>query len=207
MFIRSILAVLLSAVICGCSGYDYFTYRPNDLKQRLLDDMYPIMSTQEYKMLDRTGTEEEARDYVEEFWNRNDPTPETPENEFRAEYEKRLEYANAHYPDRRGWGRSDRKRIYLQFGEPVEIQHYNWVDEVLSSGTRIKSAEIWLYAEGAQLSYYKNYFDKTFPQQKKFIFYDTIGSEIYHLAYSTEDMQDIDAILWKGIQEFQYKQN
>ncbi|MGE5431345.1 MAG: GWxTD domain-containing protein [Syntrophomonadaceae bacterium] len=199
MLYRISFALLLLAGICGCGSNNFLMHRPLDFRQKTLDDMYPIMTDIEYKQLAKTWTDEELKNYVEEFWKNNDPTPETPENEFKDEYEKRLAYANEHFPDRRGWGRSDMKRIYLQFGKPVDVQHYNWTDEVLSSGTRIKSAEIWLYAEGSKLSYYQNYFDKTFPHQKKFIFYDTIGSEVYRLAYSTEDLQDIDAILWKGV--------
>ncbi|HEX2867363.1 MAG TPA: GWxTD domain-containing protein [Ignavibacteriales bacterium] len=205
MLFSKFFSVLLLLGVCGCSSYNYLTKRPNDFRHKVLDDMYPVLSADEYKELEMAKTDEEIRKYVDNFWGMNDPTPDTPENELREEYEKRLAFANEHFPDLRGWGRSDMKRIYLQYGEPMDVQHINWTDDVLSSGTRIKAAEIWLYPDAGKNSYYQNYFDKTFPGQKKFIFYDTIGSGVYRLAYSTEDIQDIDAILWKGVQDYQFR--
>ncbi|MGE5621345.1 MAG: GWxTD domain-containing protein [archaeon] len=192
--------VLLFAGLCGCGSISLLS-RPDTYKQRVLDDMYPILTTDEYKALDRLYDDRDIKAYIENFWATNDPTPGTIENELREEYEKRLAFANEHFPDRRGWGRSDRKRIYLQFGPPVNIERVHWTDQEITKGTRIKSAEIWLYAQGAKKDTYRSIFENTNPAQMKFIFYDTIGSEFYRLAYSSEDMQDIDAMIYNGVSQ------
>ena len=69
----------------------------------------------------------EARDdFISRFWKRRDPTPDTADNEFRTEFERRVEYADAHFtepnsPGQRGM-QTDRGRIYVLFGAPDSIQ-------------------------------------------------------------------------------------
>lgn len=65
------------------------------------------------------------RNFLHEFWKQRDPVPATPENEFRQEYERRLEHANKNFG--MGWDAeaiegwlTDRGRIYAKFGEPNE---------------------------------------------------------------------------------------
>ncbi len=60
-----------------------------------------------------------------EFWRARDPAPETPENQIRSEFYRRVEIANLRfsYVNREGW-RTDRGRIYIQYGEPDELDDY-----------------------------------------------------------------------------------
>ncbi|MCK7541168.1 MAG: GWxTD domain-containing protein [Marinilabiliales bacterium] len=64
-------------------------------------------------------------DFVEEFWKRRDPDPDTALNEYRLEYEQRVERAGQlfHGEGRSGW-QTDRGRIYILFGPPSERQTY-----------------------------------------------------------------------------------
>ncbi len=69
---------------------------------------------------------ESGRDaFVEEFWKRRDPDPDTAGNEFRVEYEGRVAKAGAlfHGEGRPGW-QTDRGRIFILFGPPSERQTY-----------------------------------------------------------------------------------
>jgi GWxTD domain-containing protein len=72
------------------------------------------------------GLPEGERDaFIAEFWKRRDPFPETPQNEFRTEYEDRVARAGTLFlgEGRPGW-RTDRGRIYILFGPPQERQTF-----------------------------------------------------------------------------------
>jgi GWxTD domain-containing protein len=64
-------------------------------------------------------------DFIEEFWDRRDPDPDTARNEFRLEYEDRVAKAEAmfHGEGRPGW-KTDRGRIFILFGPPHERLTY-----------------------------------------------------------------------------------
>ncbi|MGH9559277.1 MAG: GWxTD domain-containing protein, partial [Bryobacteraceae bacterium] len=59
------------------------------------------------------------------FWLRRDPTPDTEENEFREEHYRRIAYANEHYASGiPGW-KTDRGKIYIEYGPPDEIDNHD----------------------------------------------------------------------------------
>ncbi len=64
--------------------------------------------------------EKEAR--LADLWRSIDPTPDTAENELRRTFKQRVDYANTHYTIFEKGMFSDRGRIWIQFGEPDEIQ-------------------------------------------------------------------------------------
>lgn len=62
----------------------------------------------------------EAREpFIEDFWKRRDPTPATPENEYRIEYYNRIERSNKLFSGggAPGW-LQDRGRVYITLGPP-----------------------------------------------------------------------------------------
>ena len=65
------------------------------------------------------SNDEERDQFIEAFWQRRDPTPDTEENEFKEEHYRRIAYANEHYAAGiPGW-KSDRGHIYIVFGPPT----------------------------------------------------------------------------------------
>ena len=40
---------------------------------------------------------EARRDFIKDFWEKRDPDPETPDNEFRTEFEKRIDYVTKRF--------------------------------------------------------------------------------------------------------------
>ncbi len=67
---------------------------------------------------------EEKREFIRDFWAKRDPTPGTPENEFKRAYLSRIEAANSVFKGfRTGW-KTDRGRILLQYGTPDEIERF-----------------------------------------------------------------------------------
>jgi GWxTD domain-containing protein len=74
----------------------------------------------EYLQLD---TEEDRRRAIDAFWRRRDPTPDTPGNEYRAKFWRRVKQANRLYgreTTRPGWV-TDMGKIHILFGPPDEI--------------------------------------------------------------------------------------
>ncbi len=78
--------------------------------------------------------------FIEAFWRQRDPTPGTPENEFKDEHLKRFQEANekfSRYSVRPGW-KTDQGRIYITLGEPASVERYE-------GNTKIVPCEIWSY--------------------------------------------------------------
>ena len=64
------------------------------------------------------SNDEERDAFIEQFWRRRNPNPDSPENEFREEHYRRIAYANEHYAaGKPGW-MTDRGHIYIAFGRP-----------------------------------------------------------------------------------------
>ena len=68
--------------------------------------------------------DEEREQFIEEFWGRRDPTPDTEENEFKEEHYRRIAYANEHFSSGMPGWKTDRGRIYIVFGPPDEIESH-----------------------------------------------------------------------------------
>ena len=79
-----------------------------------------LTQEQAYQFRQLSRGEKEAK--VDELWRTIDPTPDTAENELRRDFRARVAYANAHYTVFDKGMFSDRGRIWIQFGEPDEIQ-------------------------------------------------------------------------------------
>jgi GWxTD domain-containing protein len=63
--------------------------------------------------------------FIEAFWKRRDPDPETEINEYRDMYYQRIEEANSFFRDGLGEGwLQDRGRIYILIGPPETRQQY-----------------------------------------------------------------------------------
>jgi GWxTD domain-containing protein len=90
----------------------------------LNEDVTYIITDEERKAFKQMNTDEEREQFVEQFWLRRDPTPDTVENEFKEEHYRRIAYANQNYASGiPGW-KSDRGRIYITFGPPDEIDSH-----------------------------------------------------------------------------------
>lgn len=91
-------------------------------KDWLEKDVAYIITDEERKAFKKLATDDERERFIEEFWRRRDPDPDTDENEFREEYYERIAYANEHYASGiPGW-KTDRGRIYIMWGKPDEVE-------------------------------------------------------------------------------------
>src|SRR5215475_5987447 len=88
------------------------------------EDVRWIITDEERKIFDSLKTDDEREQFIEGFWYRRDPDPDTEENEFKEEYYQRIAYANEHYTSGvPGW-KTDRGRIYIVFGKPDQIESH-----------------------------------------------------------------------------------
>ena len=93
-------------------------------KKWLNEDVLYIITDEEKAAFKRLKTDEERQQFVEQFWLRRDPTPDTEENEYKEEHYRRIAYANDHYASGiPGW-KTDRGMIYIKYGPPDEIDSH-----------------------------------------------------------------------------------
>src|SRR5579871_2426133 len=93
-------------------------------KKWLQEDVAYIITDEERTAFKRLQTDEEREQFIENFWLRRDPTPDTVENEFKEEHYRRIAYANDHYASGiPGW-KTDRGRIYITYGPADEIESH-----------------------------------------------------------------------------------
>jgi len=93
-------------------------------KKWLNEDVIYIITDEERKAFKQLNTDEEREQFVEQFWLRRDPTPDTVENEFKEEHYRRIAYANERYASGAPGWKMDRGRIYITFGPPDEIDDH-----------------------------------------------------------------------------------
>jgi GWxTD domain-containing protein len=90
----------------------------------LNEDVAYIITDEERAAFKRLNTDEEREQFIEQFWLRRDPTPDSQENEFKEEHYRRIAYANERFASGiPGW-KADRGRIYIAFGPPDEIESH-----------------------------------------------------------------------------------
>src|SRR5512144_1806127 len=63
-------------------------------KNWLDQDVSYIITDEERKAFKALKTDEERDQFIEQFWLRRDPDPDTPENEYKEQYWERVQYAN-----------------------------------------------------------------------------------------------------------------
>ncbi|HOT96032.1 MAG TPA: GWxTD domain-containing protein [bacterium] len=124
----------------GSAGIDadrYQTMGEKEINQEF--DYTRYISTKEerntFKKLNLPG----KRAFMKEFWSGRDPSPGTPENEYKQDYLARVQKANTSYRGsfREGW-RTDRGRILLVYGAPDEVERFPFSNDN-------RAYEIWHY--------------------------------------------------------------
>src|SRR5213078_3051753 len=93
-------------------------------KKWLNEDVAYIITDEERAAFKQLSNDEERDNFIEAFWQRRDPTPDTVENEFKDEHYRRIAYANEHFAAGiPGW-KSDRGRIYVMYGPADQVDSH-----------------------------------------------------------------------------------
>ncbi len=129
-----------------------FKKEVSDTYKKWLDnDVKWIISGEELSAFKQLSNDEERDQFIEQFWLRRDPTPDTVENEFREEHYRRVAYANEHFASGVAGWRTDRGRIYVIFGAPDQIDsrpsggNYQRPTEEGGGSTSTYPFETWRY--------------------------------------------------------------
>jgi len=111
---------------------------PEKYKKWLEEEVIYIISSTEKDVFLHLETDRERELFIEAFWKQRDPTPGTPENEFKNEHYRRINYVNHTFGrgvPKPGW-RTDRGRIHIILGEPQDIER-------IAGETQVYNSEIW----------------------------------------------------------------
>src|SRR5579871_964499 len=140
---------------------DYSKEIKGPYKKWLDEDVVYIITDQERAAFKQLSNDEERDNFIEAFWQRRDPTPDTEENEYKEEHYRRIAYANEHFAAGiPGW-KTDRGRIYIMYGPADEV------DSHPSGGTYERPME----EGGGETS--------TFPfEQWRYRYLEGIGQEV-----------------------------
>src|SRR3954469_1279289 len=93
-------------------------------KKWLNQDVRWIITDDERKAFMQLSNNEERDQFIEAFWQRRNPNPDSEDNEFKDEHYRRIEYANEHFPaGKPGW-MTDRGRIYIVYGPADEVESH-----------------------------------------------------------------------------------
>jgi GWxTD domain-containing protein len=93
-------------------------------KKWLEEDVVYIITDEERAAFKQLSNDEERDNFIEAFWQRRDPTPDTEENEYKEEHYQRIAYANEHFAAGVAGWRTDRGRIYIVYGKPDETDSH-----------------------------------------------------------------------------------
>jgi len=157
-------------------------------KKWLEEDVLYIITDEERKAFKQLKTDEERDQFIEGFWLRRDPDPDTPENEYKEQYFERIQYANEKFTSGiPGW-KTDRGRIYIMFGKPDEIEShpaggpYERPSYEGGGSTSTYPFETWWYR-----------YIEGIGSDIEIEFVDPSGSGEYHIARSPDEK---DALLY-----------
>ena len=122
-----------------------------EYKKWVDEDVRWIITDEELAAFKSLGNDEERDQFIENFWLRRNPNPDSPENEYREEHYARIAYANEHFPaGKPGW-RTDRGHIYIAYGKPDNIDSHpsggNYERPIEEGGgsTSTYPFEVWHY--------------------------------------------------------------
>ena len=113
---------------------------PVRFKKWLKEEVVYIIAPIEKEVFSKLQTDRERELFAEAFWKHRDPTPGTPENEFKIEHYRRINYVNHFFgrgTPKPGW-KTDRGRMYIILGEPNDIQRFE-------GKAMTYPAEVWFY--------------------------------------------------------------
>jgi len=184
--------VVLFLVIAGSLFPAQQKVREKDLMARFQDWLKQsqyIIHPEEKEVFLQLSTDIERDIFIETFWKQRDPTPGTPQNEYKDEHIKRFQYANKWFSrgsSKPGW-MTDRGRIYIILGEPVSKDRY-------PSNISLYPCEVWSYYGDVSLGL-PNHFSLVFFQRQgvgEYQLYDPVSDGPAALLLQGRNMDPFD---------------
>ena len=113
---------------------------PERYRKWLEEEVVYLITPKERDVFLKLQTDRERDIFIEAFWKQRDPNPATPQNEFKEEHYRRLNYANQFLgrgTGKPGW-KTDQGRIYIILGPPNNIETYENIMGVYPT-------QVWFY--------------------------------------------------------------
>jgi GWxTD domain-containing protein len=157
-------------------------------KKWLSEDVAYIITDSERKAFLGLQTNEERENFIEQFWQRRNPDPDSVDNTYKEEHYRRIAYANEHFASGIAGWRSDRGRIYIMYGKPDDLESHtqgeSWERPLDQGGgeTSTYAYEDWTY-----------HYIEGIGENVELEFVDTTGTGEFHL---TTDPSEKDALLY-----------
>ena len=147
----------------------------------LIEDVRYIITDPERAAFKTLKNDEERENFVDQFWRRRDPTPDTIGNEFEDEHYRRMVYANEHFSSNLPGWRTDRGRIYVMYGPPDSIESMKF--EAVNGNAKDRGlanapVEVWRYR-----------YIQGIGQEIKLAFADECNCGDFHMTALQEDVR------------------
>jgi len=95
--VRLLLAIICIALFAPLGAADERVDRlPEEHKRWVEQEVVYIISEREREGFLSLETRDERDRFIEAFWRKRDPNRTTPENEYKTEHYRRIEYANTY---------------------------------------------------------------------------------------------------------------
>jgi len=146
---------------------------PDRYKKWLEEEVVYIITSMEKDVFLRLETDRERDLFMEAFWKQRDPSPGSPQNEFKEEHYRRINYVNHFFgrtTPKPGW-KTDRGEIYIILGEPNDITRFE-------GKSQIYNTEVWFYQDMTKHG---------LPAGFNLVFYQQGGSGEYRLYSPLKD--------------------
>ncbi|MBD3413115.1 MAG: GWxTD domain-containing protein [Candidatus Aminicenantes bacterium] len=133
-----VIFLLLMVFLFSCSYSNRVNFDPES--EDFYEEARLIMSGEEKQIFHHLPDKESRQEFIQDFWKKRDPTPQTDPNEFKQEFYERIDYANDRFKEGiPGW-KTDRGRIYIYFGFPDRIEQ-----EPMLNYPEVKGYLLWVY--------------------------------------------------------------
>ena len=93
-----------------------------------------VMTGEEEDIFLHLPDAESRREFMVDFWAKRNPDPTSETNEFKEEFEKRIDYANKHFNEGRRGVNTDRGRIYIYLRPPEKTDYFPTTQDELGGG-------------------------------------------------------------------------
>lgn len=126
--VSTILVIVVGAAVTaltgGCSGHHYDSDLPGSARTWIEGPVHWLVLPDEARRFRRLDTSAEALAFIEQFWARRDPDPQTPGNPFAQEFFERVQSADLLYSGARRRGSlTDRGGATVLLGSPSVLRY------------------------------------------------------------------------------------
>ena len=140
-------AALLALALLGLGPAGCVSGKPalEPESQAFISTARLIMTGAEKEIFDHLPDAASRQEFIADFWARRNPDPTAEVNEFKQEFERRVEYANTHFREGYRGVDTDRGRIYLYLGAPDRIENFPFLQNtgVQAAPDAIRGPVLW----------------------------------------------------------------